>query len=444
MDKIDIAGLKIDAISKQEFLNVLQSRMTVEQKTWATTPYSEFLHAALLDPKVLDVLNQADFAVPDGIGLFWAKRFLEIPLTAKSYWGKIFQALWQIKYSLAAIIFYPRWIKSALPEKISGADLIWDLAELAAKNNWSIYLLGGFNDTSAKAAKQLRNYCEKTHNLQLTTYNSSKNPDDPTIIQDIKNANPDLLFVAFGPIKQEQWIAKNLPNLPVKLAAGLGGTFDYIAGKQPQPPGFLRQAGLEWLWRLFTQPRRYKRIYNALFGLANSLVKYKIFNDLPLRPNVVIVILNTENKILVCKRRPGDIKQYFTRHFLKQLNTSNYWQLPQGGRDLKENLVEAARREAKEETGLENLQFTRISDKTNTYFWDSATRTFWGNRNYLYSGQKQNFVYFKLFGNDSEIKLENKELVNYKWVSIKDLAKTVHPERLAIAKIVQEDLKNLA
>ena len=161
MDKIDVAGLKVDAITKKQLLDGILGRLKNNQRTFIITPYSEFLYNGLRDSKILAIFNQADFSVPDGIGMFWAAKFLQIPLTAKTYYGKIFQAFWQAKYSLAAIIFNRRWIKSAFPEKIVGADLIWDLTKLAAENNKSIYLLGGFGDTSKIAAEKLENYIKK-------------------------------------------------------------------------------------------------------------------------------------------------------------------------------------------------------------------------------------------------------------------------------------------
>jgi len=294
MDKTDVAGLKIDSLSKKQLRNEVLARIKSSQKTWITTVYSEFLYAALRDPKIMDLLNQADIAVPDGVGIFWAKKYLEIPLTAKSYYGKILQAFWQMKYSLAAIIFKRSWIRSAFPEKIVGADLIWDVAEMAAKNNLSVYILGGFGETPKIVANQL--ISRSANQLEISGY-SNKNPNDPTIIQDMLNAKPDILMVAFGPIKQEAWMAANMHNLPAKLYIGLGGTFDYMAGKRLQPPQFLRSVGLEWLWRLFTQPKRIKRIFNATFGLAISLLRYKLFETAPFRPNVAVVILNKENKI---------------------------------------------------------------------------------------------------------------------------------------------------
>lgn len=439
VNKIDIAGLKVDAITKKELLDGIINRIKTGQKTFVITPYSEFLYHSFQDPMLLEIFNRADFSVADGIGLFWAKRFLEIPLTAKSYWGKILQAAWQIKYTLAAIIFYPRWIKSALPEKIVGADLIWDLAKLAADNNLSVYLLGGFGETAKVAGEKLKVGSEK---LQIAGW-SNKDPGDTTIIDDINKTNPDLLFVAYGPIKQEKWIAENLSKLNAKLAIGLGGSFDYIAGKKSEPPKFVRYSGMEWLWRLITQPYRAKRIFHATFGLAWRLWHYKVFKNLPLRPNVAIVILNQKNEVLICQRNPKNfhVDIITTEESLKRLN---YWQLPQGGINGGENLIEAAKREALEETGIKNLEYIKTSLHTNTYIWNNALRKFWHNRTHKNIGQIQNIVYFKCLEKDSEIKEDNHEFISHKWVSVSELDKTAHQEKINLIKIVRDDLKNLA
>ena len=250
----------------------------------------------------METLNQADFAVADGIGIFGQKIFRN-SANGKNYYAKIIQALWQIKYSLAAIVFNPKWIKSALPEKIPGSDLIWDLAKLASENNLSIYLLGGFGDTPNRVAKKLTS---KFPNLKICG-TSTKNFDDPAVVDDIKKASPDMLFVAYGPIKQERWIASNLPNLPVKLAIGLGGTFDYLAGKVPLPPKIARAMGLEWLWRLFTQPKRIGRIFNATFGLILALLRYKVFIGLPYRKNEVSIVINQRENFNRPKKFSGQI-----------------------------------------------------------------------------------------------------------------------------------------
>jgi N-acetylglucosaminyldiphosphoundecaprenol N-acetyl-beta-D-mannosaminyltransferase len=440
MNKVNIAGLQIDSVTKKEFLDAALTRIQTGQKTFVTTPYSEFLYHAFREPKLLEIFNKTDFALADGIGIFWAKKYLEIPLTAKSYWGKILQAAWQMKYSLAAIIFNPGWIKSALPEKIVGADLVWDLAELAAENNLSIYLLGGFGTTAEATAKKLSDHVSKNRGRGFNQHWSNKNPGDPSVVDDINEVKPDILFVAYGPIKQEKWIVENLPKLNVKLAIGVGGSFDYIAGVKSVPPKFVRYSGMEWLWRLITQPYRFKRIINATFGLVVGLVRYKIFNSYGLRKNGVAVILNSRNEVFV-GRKTGSRVDIITNNAPQKW--ANYWQLPQGGIEGKENIVEAIEREVKEETGIGSLTFLRLSDKTYTYFWNNSLRKLKNNKKYLHNGQTQSIGYFKL-GSEVTIKLpSNEEFIEYKWVKPEDLDKVIHQERLGLTKIVQQDLKEM-
>jgi N-acetylglucosaminyldiphosphoundecaprenol N-acetyl-beta-D-mannosaminyltransferase len=95
------------------------------------------------------------------------------------------------------------------------------------------------------------------------------------VIKEINDSNSDILLIAYSPPKQEQWLYENIQKLNVKMAMGLGGTFDYIAGKQVLPPNFMHQMGLEWLWRLITQPWRIKRIWNAVPVFIWKIYKYK-------------------------------------------------------------------------------------------------------------------------------------------------------------------------
>lgn len=431
MPKIDIAGLKIDAFAKPELLTLLRSCLTANRKIWLTTLYSEFLHAALRNPKIMEMLNRTDIAIPDGIGIFWAKRFLDIPLIAKNYWLKILQAYWQALRTLIVLPFDQH-------QTIPGSELIWDITRLAAENNLSIFLLGGFGDTPKIVADKL---ISQYPNILISRY-SNKNPDDDSIIEDIQKVRPDILFVAYGPIKQERWIFEHRDKLPAKLLMGVGGSFDYIASKRLNPPRWMRKIGLEWLWRLFTQPHRIKRIHNATLGLILMLVRYKIFNSLSLRRNVAVVILNKNNAILTCQRKPTN----FHIDIINWINSEerqNYWQFPQGGIDEKENLVEAAKREAYEETGLKKLELITVSPNTHTYIWNNALRKFWKNRFYQNRGQTQNIVYFKYSGDDNDIKVDNHEFINFRWINLNDLENTLHPERLTLTKIVQNDLKEM-
>ena len=435
MKKVNVAGLNIDAITKTELLTEVLAHLKNNQKTFITTPYSEFLYHSLLNPKDEHILNSADFAVADGIGILWAAKFLSVPLKTKKYLFKIAETFWQAFWTLCLIILKPSSLKQIIPEKIVGADLIWDLSELATKNNFSIFLLGGFGDTPKIVAQNIQ---AKFPNLQIAGY-SNKNPEDPTIYDDINKASPDMLFVAYGPIKQERWIAQNLPNLPVKLAVGIGGTFDYIAKITPLPPKFVRLTGLEWLWRLFTQPKRFHRIINATFGLVFSLIRYKLLFSYPYRKNVIGVVLNKKHEILIAKRNP----KKFSKNFILPEHFEEYWQLPQGGIEPNENIVNAGQREVSEETGLSNLKFLSISSQTHSYIWRHTVRPILIASKFRYKGQEQTICYFLFDGNESDVKIDAYEFIDYKWVPIEKLALEMHEERFAVASIVKQDLKEM-
>ena len=436
--KFDIAGLKVDSVTKQELLAVLLSRITANQKTWITTVYSEFLHSALREPKVMKMLNQADIAVADGIGILWAQKFLSQAYISKNFWLKIIESYFQAAHTLLSIPFRRRWGGGELfKETIPGSELIWDIAKLAAENNLSLYLLGGFGDTAKLVSEKLK---VKSENLKIAGW-SSKNPNNESAIDDINKTQPDILLVAYGPIKQEQWILENRNKLPsVKLFMGVGGTFDYIAGKRLSPPRWIRKGGLEWLWRLFTQPHRLRRIWNATLGLINLAILFKIYAQMPLRRNAVSVILNSKNEVLICRRNPkpqpydaiGENKNKF----------ANYWQLPQGGLHRQESPVEGAKREAEEETGLNNLKLLRVSQATHSYTFPLTwIRVF--NKNFRTRGQIQNIVFFKYSGEPDKVKVDNHEFIDFKWELRENLTRAIHSERNNLTEIVLEDLKEI-
>ncbi len=436
MQQKDIAGLRVSSITKQELLTTLSDRLSSDQKTFIITPYSEFLFHALADRSVLETFNKADFSVPDGIGLFWASTFLEIPFTVQSHTAKALQAFWQVFYTGLSILCYPKKIRSAFAEKIPGSDLIWDLGALAEKNNLSVYFLGGFGDTPKLVAEKMSAVFKGQ--LSIAGF-SDKNPGDLSVIEDIQKAKPDILFVAYGPITQEQWIVEHKEDLPAKLFIGLGGTFDYIAGKRLSPPKWVRSIGLEWLYRLITQPYRIKRIFNAVFGLVLYVVRYKVFMSDPYRPNVVCAILNKDNNILICKRssRENTLRDFgFPVGFF-----DDYWQLPQGGMDNNESFEQTAMREAREEVGLEHLTLIKISEQTSSYIWNNSQRKLF--QGMQFKGQQQRIVYLRFLGNDAEVVVDQYEFVDYCWVPLKKLAVSVHEHRQPLVKIILEELSDL-
>lgn len=257
--KINILGVRIDALRKDELLHAIRNKLVQNQQVFIVTPYSESIVAAQTDHKFREVLNAADFALPDGIGILWAARYLSL----RGKFSKAGSAFWQLGYSLLAIVFCPRFIRNPIPEKISGSEFIRDLAKLADEKQHSIFLLGGFSGTPQKVAQKLLTYYP---NLKIArTFSGS--PEEQGIVEKINRSGADFLFTAFGPRRQEEWLSENRKTLNARLLIGLGGTFDYLAGIWPPAPNFWARRGLEWLWRLLTQPWRLGRILKGVWGL---------------------------------------------------------------------------------------------------------------------------------------------------------------------------------
>lgn len=254
--KISVLGVNIDPLTKSEALAEIRHRLRSGEKTFIVTPYSESLVTAQKDSEFRQILNSADISLPDGIGVLWAAKYLESRIQNHE------SRIWTLAKTLLAILFRPSYIRIPIPEKISGSEFVWDLAGLAAENGYSIFLLGGFGDTAERAADTLK---AKIPNLRIAGV--SNTPD--------AKIEGDLLFVALGPVRQEKWIARHLPKLPIKLAIGLGGTFDYLAKKRPYRPKFWATRGLEWLFRLLTQPWRAIRIFKGVLGLIFLTYNYK-------------------------------------------------------------------------------------------------------------------------------------------------------------------------
>ncbi|MDO8618917.1 MAG: WecB/TagA/CpsF family glycosyltransferase [Candidatus Daviesbacteria bacterium] len=212
--KVDVLGIKVDDITEAEAIDIVEKLLKTPGKHYIVTPNPEFIVAARGDNVFTKILNDADLSIPDGIGL---------KLTGR------------------------------VKNRIAGIDLMEAMISLAAQKGYSIGLLGSRGDTAQKTAEVLK---LKYPNLKISL---AENGGEAFTLTTLNIQPTDMLFVAFGHGKQEKWIADNLPQVPVKLAMGVGGAFDVISGKVPRAPEWMRAIGLEWLFRLVIQPWRIKR-----------------------------------------------------------------------------------------------------------------------------------------------------------------------------------------
>ncbi|MEI6144685.1 MAG: WecB/TagA/CpsF family glycosyltransferase [Candidatus Berkelbacteria bacterium] len=273
--KVNILGVPIDSFGREESIRFIDQKISTKKPIFITTVNVEFLFRALNDSAVFDMLNNSSLNFADGIGVLWAAKFLSLNLP-KDKFLRYIVGFFKLFASLAAIILYPKYLKNPIPERISGSDFIWDLSNYAAKNDLRIFLLGGDPTVPEQAAIKLQT---DIYQLKVAgTYEGSpKLQDETKILELMKKDKPDVLFVAYGVPAEELWLERNLAKTGAKIGIGVGGTFDFLAGRRKRAPKFVRSIGLEWLWRLILEPKRYRRQI-ALPKLVWRVFKYKLAN----------------------------------------------------------------------------------------------------------------------------------------------------------------------
>lgn len=245
--KTYILGVKIDKTTVRETIERIGQFLSSNRGHYIITANPEMLVAAQKDAEFREIINNADLVAPDGFGLILASKILR---------GK-----------------------NGLTERISGIDLIIKIAENFGSDH-KIFLLGGQEGVAKMATEKLK---EKFPDIKISGFfgGDASEAGDIATISAINQANPDILFIAFGAPKQEKWIARNLKKMPgIRLAIGVGGAFDIISGRIKRAPQWMRRLGLEWFWRLIQEPRRIGRIYNATIKFMWLVViKQKLSRD---------------------------------------------------------------------------------------------------------------------------------------------------------------------
>lgn len=246
MGRVNILGVGINDESKPEMLRRITEMVVDEGKHYIVTPNPEFVILAQKDKRFAEILAEADLAIPDGIGLVLASRFLH---------GK----------------------KKGLRERITGVDLMTKICQIARKKKWAIFLLGAEEGIAEKCAQILKEKYGLTilgaHSGWADKTEDKKN--QAIIKKQIGSRECHFIFVAYGAGKQEKWIKRNLGKIPVRVAMGVGGAFDFLSGKVDRAPRVIRQLGLEWLWRLIKEPWRWRR-QTALLRFVFLVIKEKL------------------------------------------------------------------------------------------------------------------------------------------------------------------------
>lgn len=271
-EKIKILGIRFDKITMKEAVKKALEFTKDKKSHYICTPNPEIILAAQKNPKYTEILNKSDLNIADGIGILWASKFKKI--TEKNLNSLTIFAKWLT--SLSSVVFYPKFIKTEIKERVTGADLMQNICKESHKKGLKIFLLGA----GERIAEKVKEILEKKYpGIKIVgTYAGAPKPSmEAKITEKINKTDAQILFVAYGAPAQELWIYRNLKKLKsVKLAIGVGGTFDYIAGVHKRAPKALQKLGMEWLYRLLKQPSRAKRIYNATVRFPVKVLKKRL------------------------------------------------------------------------------------------------------------------------------------------------------------------------
>ncbi len=398
-----ILGINLSELKSRVLMKKIEYFLDDQGQHYLVTPNPEIVLQAQEDEEFFYILNKADLAIVDGFGLKMAAWFYGINI--------------------------PR---------ITGADLTQELLKIANNRKLKVLILNWRNGLSKKTSIESA-LNKKFTDLKLKVLDISRNKFlNLESINKINSFSPVLMFCTLGFPYQEKLIYHNLHKLPsLKLAIGVGGSIDFIIDKVVRAPKIIRILGIEWLWRLIKQPKRFKRIYNATLVFIAKFLYTELINRWRYRPNVVCILYKNE----------GQQKKFL---IVKRADSKEHWQLPQGGRDG-ENIAQAGERELQEELGIAKEDFISRGTFNNVYHYKFNKPSLHKNskaklgayRHQGYKGQRQSLYIAEYLGVDSKIKINFWDHNDWQWITMDRLIDKIHPIRQTGAKIFLEKFKSL-
>jgi N-acetylglucosaminyldiphosphoundecaprenol N-acetyl-beta-D-mannosaminyltransferase len=230
-----LLGAQVHAVGMADALAWIGDRIAARVPAYVVTLNGALLVQAARDPDLRDLVNGAGLVIPDGVGVLLAARILGVNL----------------------------------PKRVAGIDLALAFCPMAASSGYRLFLLGGAPGVADATAAELRRRFPGLQTVGVHHgYFSIR--EEPDVLARIRAATPDVLLVALGAPRQEHWMRRWTAELGVPVAIGVGGSFDVIAGRLPRAPRWMQRLGLEWLFRMLREPRRWAvvRTIPPLFLLA--------------------------------------------------------------------------------------------------------------------------------------------------------------------------------
>ena len=229
-NKVRILSVQVDNFNTNEAIKRIEVLIKEGKPQFVVTPNVDHIVKLQNDTEFRQIYENASLVLADGMPLIWASKFLG----------------------------------TSLKEKISGSDLFPKLCKVAAEKGYKLFFLGGRQGAAAKAADVLK---AKYPAIQIVGVYcppfefENDEVENKKIVEMIKTAKPDILFVGVGSPKQEKWIYKHKDEYQVPVSIGIGATFDFVSGMLKRAPVWMQKSGLEWFWRLMMEPKRLCKRY---------------------------------------------------------------------------------------------------------------------------------------------------------------------------------------
>ena len=225
MNTCELFGIPLALIDQEGLLEVVGDWITESGSRLPPAPRlisyvnTHCLNLAHQDEAYRGVLTSFDLVYADGLGVVWAAQ----------------------------------WLRRARLHKLTGADWVGAFCRRAEQHGWRVYILAGAPGVAQQARIRLRRAYPA---LDIVGVGDGffAHKDEEEVLQEIARLRPDILLVGMGVPKQEKWIAYHRDGLAVKICWGVGALFDYVAGIEPRAPRWMRNLGLEWLWRMGVDP----------------------------------------------------------------------------------------------------------------------------------------------------------------------------------------------
>lgn len=225
--EMHILGVKVHVVNMDETVAFLHKMIKEDRRCHVVTVGTEMIMAAQENKSFAEIINKADLVVPDTSGVLWAAKRLGVNLH----------------------------------EKVAGIDLVGQLLTLAARDRFGVFLLGGKPGIAELAAKEMIHrypglIIAGTHD----GYFKAESEEEKKVIDKILSSQTKLLLVGMGFPRQEEWLARYLQVTAASVGIGVGGSFDVFAGALKRAPQWMIRLHIEWLFRLFQEPKRWRRM----------------------------------------------------------------------------------------------------------------------------------------------------------------------------------------